>query len=148
MDKFIEIAVWLTIAVLVFNQFAIWFDGNTVNSNLKLGLDPENTSLFGDDEDFYLDVSGQSTITSTEQTSPQASQDRLDLLFISAFNGIYNVFFAWERVLSTVFTNVVGGQLMIIKTMLTVIIGFIEVIGLLALVSKIIQTIGSILPFT
>ena len=142
-DSFIDIAVWFTIVILAFNVFAIWVNETTESPYLKIagwdGGDPLSTY-----ENPNFDANTTNTIGS--ETSEVSQQRQAQLLGYedNIFTFMYNLLFMWQRVL----TSIMPPGADIIATMLIVVIGIIESVGILALLMRLAVAIGALIPFT
>jgi len=141
-DSFIDVAIWLTITILIFNIFAIYINTTTTNTNLKVtGFDNDLHQFTGT----TVDTNGSGNTIG--DTVPQASTDRQTNL--NNYEGnllgfLTDLLLMWNKVLYAVIPQ----QAIIIADMISVIIGVIELTGLLALGMRLATAIGALIPFT
>lgn len=142
-DSFIDVAIWLTITILIFNIFAIYVNTNTINDKLKVtGFDNTNLHTFTNSTG---DINGSGNTIG--DTVPQASTDRQTNL--NSYEGdllgfLSDLFLMWNKILYAVIPQ----QAIIIADIMSVIIGIVELTGLLALGMRLATAIGALIPFT
>jgi hypothetical protein len=139
-DSFIDIAIWLTITILVFNVFAIWVNTTTTNENLMIpGVN--NWSSFNGNT---FDTNTENTISDTSSEVSQTKQAQLLGYEGNILEMLYDLLLMWQQVL----VAVIPPQAAIIGTMISIIIGVIEGAGILALLIRLATAIGALIPFT
>ena len=143
-DSFIDIAVWFTIVILMFNVLAMWVDVTTENPNLRIaGLGSGELVEF-DTSDVATGVTIENVISDETTSTSTQRQERLTGQEGNILNFLGRLLFMWREVLYVV----IPSNAQVIADMVSILIGIVQLTGLTALGMRLAQAIGALIPFT